>query len=615
MPSRENLIGLGLLVVAAVVLVGAALRDPAVPFLSARSGADWILLDQEPFLGVHTEGLTVHRFRKEVFGRGPDAVGIEIRALRLAELLVDGKVVAATRAPGEWRKTVRVRGGLQGRRRIEVRVANIGGPPALWLRIPALGVGTGADWEASADGVAWSGARPASSPMRAGISADFPSLRGLARAAPMLAAASAVGLWCALSLARAPSPAGLRWALLGAWALLSAVSLARLPPHIGFDAQAHIDYVRFLIENGRVPNALDGWQMFQPPLYYLVSLPFYAAGRFFGGPDAAHRMMRAVSLVCGGLQIELCFRSARAMFPGRDDLQRVGTVVAGLIPMSLYMSQGAGNEPLAGVFCAGAVALVLSREPGRPRTQFQLGVLLGLGLLTKVSALLLVFPLLWLLAVRLRSAAPAAALRVLGTAALIAGWYYAWTAWRLGSPFVGGWDPARGILWWQEPGYRVAAHFLPGPEMLLRPVYAATHGFWESLYSTMWLDGMLSSVMIASAAPPWNADLMTAGAWLALVPSGLLAWGLVRSMWGGPELAFCGLASATYLAAAAWLYLRVPIYSTAKGTYLLGLLPVLAVLAARGSEPVLRRPRARALLTTALTCWGAASFGAYFIVR
>jgi hypothetical protein len=67
-----------------------------------------------------------------------------------------------------------------------------------------------------------------------------------------------------------------------------------------------------------------------------------------------------------------------------------------------------------------------------------------------------------------------------------------------------------------------------------------------------------------------------------------------------------------YLAAVVDLYIRLPIYSAAKATYLLGLVPCIAVLAAVGAAPLLRFRVSRALVLSAVTCWGVASYVAYF---
>ena len=69
-----------------------------------------------------------------------------------------------------------------------------------------------------------------------------------------------------------------------------------------------------------------------------------------------------------------------------------------------------------------------------------------------------------------------------------------------------------------------------------------------------------------------------------------------------------------YLAAIIDLYVRLPIYSTAKATYAVGLLPCYAVLIAAGTASFLRFRLPRALLFSGLTCWAVAAYATYFVL-
>ena len=48
----------------------------------------------------------------------------------------------------------------------------------------------------------------------------------------------------------------------------------KVPYDNGFDVLPHMDYIAFVGERA-LPLATDGWQMFQSPLYYIVSAPLY----------------------------------------------------------------------------------------------------------------------------------------------------------------------------------------------------------------------------------------------------------------------------------------------------------------------------------------------------
>ena len=68
---------------------------------------------------------------------------------------------------------------------------------------------------------------------------------------------------------------------------------------------------------------------------------------------------------------------------------------------------------------------------------------------------------------------------------------------------------------------------------------------------------------------------------------------------------------AVHLLAIIDLWLRLPVYSTAKGSYLLGVVPAIGIVAAAGAGSFLDQPRWRALLLACLTTWAAAGFIAF----
>jgi hypothetical protein len=133
------------------------------------------------------------------------------------------------------------------------------------------------------------------------------------------------------------------------------------------------------------------------------------------------------------------------------------------------------------------------------------------------------------------------------------------------------------------------------------------------------LDGSVSGTVATPDVVPWNLSWMETGAWLALVPMGLIVAG-VFSLWrrdlaeSRRALLFAIAAILIYLAAIVDVYVRLPIYSTAKATYMVGLVPCFAILAAAGAAPFLRFRVPRALILSCVTCWAVAAYVAYFAV-
>jgi hypothetical protein len=396
---------------------------------------------------------------------------------------------------------------------------------------------------------------------------------------------------------------------------------------MGMDYDAHIAYVKFIVERGALPLANDGWQMFQSPLYYLLCAGIAKLAGEWNG--LVLRLFRLISVASALAQIEIAYRIARRVFAERADLQKVAIAVSGLLPMGFWVSQGIGNEPLHAALAAGTLWLAIRAAdvggPIRPRDAALLGAVWGLALLAKVSAALLAAPLAWVVWVRI-AREPARWPRELGSAALagvatlaVAGWYYARNWIRLGTPFVGGWLP-RGDAWWQEPGYRVAEQWTRFGAALFAPWNAAIHGFWDGYYSTLWADGNLGSTTEFRDIPPWNYAPMLASHWVALLPSALVGIGFCAALWPprrerGAELLQAGaIAFATQIAAALVLFVGVPIYSQVKATHTLALTPVFGLLAAAGFRCIGRNEAARAALSAGLFGWAALVIASYLVV-
>jgi hypothetical protein len=617
--------------------------DPRLVFLAPDACGEWIVANEPMLLGARHAGFYLTQFRTQVAAGPAHDVVLKLRALRIAEVALDGRVVFATpRDVSVWKREHRVPLHLDARGRpheLVVAVVNENGPPALLACAPEIGVASGAGWESrKARETAWSAALVAQ-PRLADISRQFrPAGEALLAIWPGLLGVLLVGAVVAVAAERAGvrlptwvglSPPAFRWLLVAAWVVLGANNLPKIPPYVGFDVEGHLAYVRYLVEHWRVPLASEGWQMFQPPLYHALSaLLVWVPARPFFDEATTERLLRLVPLACGVAQVELAYRAVRHVFPERADLQRFGTLLGGLLPINVYASQYVGNEPLTGVLTAAAIVLALGwlRAPAAAlgaASHWLLGALLGLALLAKPTAVLVVVPVLLVLAHAHAEAGERpsrflrAATRALLAVAAVAGWYYVRNWILLGTPFVGGWDVTRGIEWWQEPGYRVPAHFTTFGEALRFPLFGGVAGLWDAEYATLWLDGWLSSVMDYAHRPPWNYALMLPAPWLALVPTAALVAGVVGAPWEPPVvrrgLALAAGLLALYLTATLSLYLQVPIYAAAKATQFLGLTPCFAVLGAAGFGVLGRVRLLRPLLVGATACWACCVYLAYFV--
>jgi 4-amino-4-deoxy-L-arabinose transferase-like glycosyltransferase len=181
------------------------------------------------------------------------------------------------------------------------------------------------------------------------------------------------------------------------------------------DEPAHYNYIRFIAETRRLPilqaNDYDQayldaikarhfppdlsidpirYESYQPPLYYLLATPIYW---LTGGMLLP---LRIFSIIMGALLLLLTYAVARVVFPGRDALALGATAFVAFLPQHVAMMAGVNNDALAEAIIAAALLLLVryvgttdTGQKVRNRQLVILGVCIGLGLLTKGSAYIL----------------------------------------------------------------------------------------------------------------------------------------------------------------------------------------------------------------------------------
>ncbi|HPO13452.1 MAG TPA: glycosyltransferase family 39 protein [Candidatus Hydrogenedentes bacterium] len=620
-------------------------RDPNVPFLVNEQGAQWIR-SGEYSIKSHLMEDTMCIFRgRFTVDQPPARAELVVRAMRQANVVLDGRTILETSAdPKQWKQPywVDLTSGLSsGHHELTVFTRNNLGPPCLLAYCIALGLATGPQWEWSSDAVLWSSVEPVDTPHLWEGAKQFPRAdKALVHYLPLLLPLFIfVGL-LTLFWAKLPgpcqacaSPGIIRWGVIGLLVIQAGHNLFRLSPMAGYDAIAHIEYIRYAAENWRIPLATEGWQMFQQPLYYFVSAPLYILFHAFFSDDHTEQLLRILPLACGILHVEVCFRVLTILFPERKDLQSAGVVLAGFVPMNLYISHYISNESFAGLLIGLVILLSLRMLNNEPQVSIGhwlcIGIAFGLALLTKITAVLLA-PALLLILLRpliserqdIKTSVKSIFLRVIwvfGAALLIAGWYYVRNYAHMGRFFVGGWDPHRGFSWWQEPGYRTPYDFMYFGTALFYPVYASLAGFWDGIYATFWMDSFGGGVIVPKYFTPWNYGVLSAGMWLALLPTAAILLGIVIAAGqcyrrGLTPLVFTLLIILIFGAALVQHFLTNPNYCAAKAFYSLGALSCYAVLGTAGLEFLTRTRWLKPVVYGLLGCWAVASYIGHFIL-
>ena len=650
MSRRVCLVGF-IIAVTVVLGIAAGIRhlraDPDINLLVNECGSEWIRFPKPFRLAIHFSESLSSSFRCRLDVRGiPEKAVLTFRAMKKAVVYLDGQPIFSTPEDMErWKEPHRLdlAPWLEtGKHELRINVENFNGHPALLAYCKSLGIFSGESWEASNDGQKWLPALPVDRISPLPISIKFPrSDQAIRSLFPYFLPVFALFFFWSLRSDDRLSPSwfnkinltasAVRWLILGAWLVMAVNNFWKLPLEMGMDAKGHLQYINYLFETGRIPLATEGWQMFQSPFYYVLAAAIYQFFLSLFSADTVIRILKLLSFLCGIIQVEICYRTLRNAYPGKESLQVVGTLLGGLLPMNLYISQSLGNEPLVGCLTALIILLacqVCSGVRGATReTAILMGFILGLALLTKVSAILVVPPLFFFVSAEIlkRSDSPGGGIRsvarfviiALGVTLIVAGWYYLRNRIEMGKFFVGGWDAVRDIVWWQDPGYRTLRQCYVFGESITYPIFSSIYGFWDAIYSSFWADGY--GYMSAYDRPPWNCGFMLSGALLSLLPLAAILIGFVvtgRAKDGTlcRMLRFAAGTIVLYLAAIFYMFLTVPFLSSAKATYTLGLIPCFALVGTAGFEILTRQRFVRAGIYGLFACWAVGSYLSYFAI-
>lgn len=402
------------------------------------------------------------------------------------------------------------------------------------------------------------------------------------------------------------------------------------PPLSGFDGPYHAAYIGILAFEDRMPLPNEGWSTDHPPLYYAVSSLLWKSM-----PDraSAHTILVALRglnvLAALGLGLAI-LASARLLSPTRPQRAVAAVAVALFVPMLVPASFLLGNEILAAALCAAALLVLLRclSVGASLRWAALLGAVLGLGVLTKASVLILVavaLPILWA-----RSRAEGGALRaglapvVVATLVFltVCGWWFARNIVYTGELLITqnaaetremgkqGYGPKR------DPGAYVTLR----PDALLDPADhspRATAAVWPVTFASIWFDYHGTTLDVRRPAARRLAWLLYAFGlgWTVLAGLGIAA--VVRRAdgfrlpgAGAALLLLLGLTLASYVLFT-W---RVATSSALKGSYLSPGLPAFALLAGWGFDRVARAGRrARLAMAAALIAFVATVSAVFWV--
>lgn len=591
--------------------------SPEYEFLRPSLRGRWIVHPQ-PQIAYRAprtcpDALFVHRV---AVGTPTDRPRIDVTAMRGFVLAVNGDTLPPREAHN-WKKASRydISPHLVPGRENEIRVlvTNLEGPPALLVEGPAS-VRSGRNWSVSL-GPAFDSSTPAALAMRDEAFRARPARSTFSGFGVAVAALVLYNMAIVFALlpkrfkpwlgSGAPSPREER--LLRLWpiflllvlAIVYAHNLATYPHQRGWlDWGGHLDYVRRLALGQGLPTVKDGWEMFQPPLYYASASLVYLAAGGLQHEVSATKALQAVSAVSTLLLILVALWLIRVLFPRATRLQSLGFTAAAVLPMNIYMAGMISSEPFSSLVIGLGTALAARLGFGvqRPaRTAVIVGLGCGLAMLSKFGGLALLATLLLLASLRALEARPGRTWGILTLAVALAvgGWFYARNVVLFQNPLVAQWDKVSGLHIEQFPGYRTLGSYLRFGEAFFHfPTFAPASDFWNTVYVTAWGDGH------GLFQDPMDKRLQAAGLaiiWLAWLPTAAMifgAWQALRRVlsreWDQPLFALVSMA-ALVLFGLVMYSIQVPHYSSVKGFYLLALVPVAGVFAGMGLEAMCDR--------------------------
>ena len=371
-----------------------------------------------------------------------------------------------------------------------------------------------------------------------------------------------------------------------------------------FDYEAHVAYVKYVAQHWRIPLATQGWEMYQPPLYYFVSAVVYTLAGGVVREPASLKAVQAVGTLSGLACVLLAWMTLRVCAKDRLWIQMLGTGTVAFMPMVLYMSPMISNEMFSAAAMSCALYVLIRcgfRDSISVKQAAGMGLVFGLALLSKYTAFLLflVAGAVFFIRILIRTGQRRRELAVLlvfcAMTLALSGWFYARNVMQFGNPFIANWDDKSGFYWEQPPGYRTPGFYTKfGSVFTEHPERSRWSSFWDGYYGSMWMDTHFNLIDLEDQKANALGTVILA---LALLPVSAMCAGFAGSLRRiigcrqfGADFALVVSSIVTTLVLI-WYTLKIPYITTLKATYSLSLTPAFAVFAGYGLHRMVQNLR------------------------
>lgn len=249
----------------------------------------------------------------------------------------------------------------------------------------------------------------------------------------------------------------------------------------GFDALNHLDYINYLRTNHSIPMAHEGWELYQPPLYYFLLFPITNPFliRFFNG------------FVFIGLLIAVFLFFNK--ITKNTFLAIISIVIIASLPVVIYSLPTISNELFSGMIISFTIMYYVAfAKRFTLLNQIIIGCLLGLSLLSKATSFVLLSCIILDLIIQYKNnfvKLKKHLLVILGFVLIISGWFYIRNVVMYQNPFVTSVDfPKFHIV--QSPGYRDIKFFTDISGFISLDLFKAQHySLLSGTYFSWFYDG------------------------------------------------------------------------------------------------------------------------------
>lgn len=173
------------------------------------------------------------------------------------------------------------------------------------------------------------------------------------------------------------------------------------------DEQHHFKYVKYIAENYAFPvqtshtdSQTINWEYYQPPLYYLSLTPMYMLSEILFHFDSERvRLLRGFSIVLWSVTVFFAFKFLNSLKVHNVFLQTFVVTMICSLPTYTFLSSVINNDNLLITIGSGILYFIV--QPTSFKNSLLLGILLGLALLTKLTAVVYIALILLIPSVRL----------------------------------------------------------------------------------------------------------------------------------------------------------------------------------------------------------------------